>query len=49
MAAVDTTIKYNAKKLEGLGNLVGLGDAVLTDQEQVAKVGRTTGATRGRI
>jgi hypothetical protein len=48
-AALDDGIKFNPTKLEGLGNLAGLGDAALTDDEIVGKVGRTTGTTRGKI
>jgi len=49
VAAMDDGIKFRAKKLEGLGNLAGLGDAALMDNEGVGKVGRTTGTTHGRI
>ncbi len=49
VAALDVGIRFNARKLEGLGTLAGLGDAALADHEEVGKVGRTTGTTHGRI
>ena len=36
-------------KLRGLGKLAGLGDAFLDEGTEVAKLGRTTGLTRGRV
>jgi hypothetical protein len=36
-------------KLRGLGNLVGLGDEFIDEGDSVAKIGRTTGLTRGRV
>ena len=47
VAELDEGIEFNARRLEGLGNLSGLGDAELDGA--VAKVGRTTGTTHGRI
>ena len=35
--------------LRGLGKLSGLGDAFLDEGTEVAKLGRTTGLTRGRV
>jgi hypothetical protein len=49
VATIDDGIKYNAKKLEGLGDLAGLGTTFLDEGTAVAKVGRTTGLTRGRV
>jgi hypothetical protein len=49
VAALDDGIKFNARTLDELGTLAGLGDALLTDDEAVAKVGRTTGTTHGKV
>ena len=49
IAALDEGIKLNATTLADLGSLVGLGDGVLSDNEKVSKVGRTTGLTHGVI
>jgi hypothetical protein len=48
-AAMKDTIKFDAAKLEGLGRLAGLSDALLDEGDAVDKVGRTTGLTRGRV
>ena len=42
-------IKFDAAKLEGLGRLSGLSDAMLDEGDAVAKIGRSTGLTRGRV
>lgn len=42
-------IKGDLTKLRGLGKLAGLGDAFLDEGTEVAKIGRTTGLTRGRV
>lgn len=42
-------IAFDRVRLTGIGRLAGLGDGVLDDNQAVAKVGRTTGATRGRV
>jgi len=42
-------IKFDRTKLRGLGKLSGLGDAFLDGGANVAKVGRTTGATHGKV
>jgi hypothetical protein len=42
-------IKANRRKLEGLGNLAGVEAAFLDAGAKVAKVGRTTGLTHGRV
>jgi hypothetical protein len=49
VAALDAGIKFNARTLDELGTLAGLGDAVLSDDEVVGKVGRTTGTTHGKV
>lgn len=43
------TIEFDAHRLTGLGTLIGLSDRGLDPGLGVAKVGRTTGVTRGRI
>jgi hypothetical protein len=48
VATIDGGIEFDHRTLTGLGKLAGLGDAVLVDDE-VGKVGRTTGTTRGRV
>lgn len=40
---------FNPTKLRGFGKLSGLGDAFLDEGTEVAKLGRTTGLTRGRV
>lgn len=42
-------IGFEPVKLHRLGKLAGLGDAFLDEGTQVAKLGRTTGLTRGRV
>ena len=42
-------IRSETTKLRGLGKLSGLGDAFLDEGTEVAKLGRTTGLTRGRV
>lgn len=42
-------INAQTTKLRGLGKLAGLGDAFLGEGTEVAKIGRTTGLTRGRV
>jgi len=49
IAAVNEGLKANRRKLEGLGDLAGVGAAFLDAGAKVAKVGRTTGLTRGRV
>jgi hypothetical protein len=49
IASIDAPIKFNHRTLTGLGNLAGLGDPVLAADDQVGKVGRTTGTTKGRV
>lgn len=47
VCTVKEGVKHNPKRLTDLGTLAGLGDAFL--DEAVAKIGRTTGLTRGRV
>ena len=49
LATIDPGIEFHSKLLTGLGNLAGLGDAVLAEQDEVDKIGRTTGKTAGRV
>jgi hypothetical protein len=50
VAALDEGMGYNAKALAGLGGpLAGVGDPFLDEGTPVAKVGRTTGTTRGKV
>ncbi len=49
MASIEEGIRFNLRKLQGLGNLAGVGPAFLDAGARVAKVGRTTGLTNGRI
>jgi hypothetical protein len=48
-AEVRSGIAYEEARLTGIGRLTGLGPAVLDDSAPVAKVGRTTGVTRGHV
>lgn len=49
VASVRDRIRYDAGVLRGLGRLRGTGQPVPRDELSVAKVGRTTGVTRGRV
>lgn len=49
VAAIDDGVEYEPQALTGLGRLAGLGDIALSDHSEVRKIGRTTGATRGRV
>ncbi|HVU88743.1 MAG TPA: hypothetical protein VHD36_15585 [Pirellulales bacterium] len=48
IAEVAAKIKYDAKKLRGLGTIAGLGDPADIN-DKVAKLGRTTGVTHGKV
>jgi hypothetical protein len=48
-ASVKEQARYNYSKLTGLGKFAGLGTDVLDEGTSVAKVGRTTGMTHGRV
>jgi hypothetical protein len=49
VASIDAEIKFDHRTLTGLGKLAGLGDPVLAAADQVGKVGRTTGTTKGHV
>jgi hypothetical protein len=49
VASIDQGIEFDHGTLTGLGRLSGVGDAVLANYDQIGKVGRTTGATTGRV
>ena len=49
VAALEAGIAYDAVELTGLGKLAGLGPDFLDEGLAVAKIGRTTGLTRGRV
>lgn len=49
VAEVRAGIACDQSRLTGIGRLAGLGPTVLDDSAPVAKVGRTTGVTRGRV
>lgn len=49
VASLKEKLKYNPTELIGLGKLAGPGDGVFEAGAMVAKVGRTTGFTRGRV
>jgi hypothetical protein len=49
VASNNPGIEFDHRTLTGLGKLVGLGDAVLADDDHVSKIGRTTGITKGRV
>jgi hypothetical protein len=49
IASVGDDVKYSANSLTGIGKLAGLADEFLDEGAAVAKVGRTTGTTRGRV
>jgi hypothetical protein len=47
-AVVDDGISFDPAKLRGIGALTGAAE-LLPENDHVAKVGRTTGTTRGKI
>jgi hypothetical protein len=49
LATINDGIETQMNELQGIGNLAGLGDAFLDEGTRVAKVGRTTGVTQGRV
>ncbi len=49
VASVIPEVKYKTTRLSGLGKLAGLGDALLNEGLEVAKAGRTTGTTHGKV
>jgi|SRR5579883_585050 len=48
-ALVDDKIEIDAKSIRGLGKLAGIGSEFLDEGTAVAKLGRTTGLTRGKV
>ena len=48
-ATLDDSVEADFTKLTGLGKLKGLGDVFVDEGVSVAKLGRTTGRTRGRV
>ncbi len=49
LASLKDGLAYNHRNLTGVGKLAGLGDDFLDAGSHVAKVGRTTGSTQGRV
>jgi hypothetical protein len=49
VAGIQDRIRIDARLLRGLGRLAGVGHPAATGTVRVAKVGRTTGVTRGRV
>jgi hypothetical protein len=49
VASVKDSIRFNHRDLRGVGRLTGVGPAFLDEGTRVAKVGRTTFATEGRV
>jgi len=49
LAAVDAAVAYDPRTLRGVGTLAGLAKAPVEQVAAVAKLGRTTGHTRGRV
>jgi hypothetical protein len=49
LGALVAGIEFDHRTLRGLGNLSGLGSEFLDTGAAVAKLGRTTGLTRGRV
>lgn len=49
LGVIATGISAENAKLRGAGKLAGTGDAFLDEGTEVAKIGRTTGLTRGRV
>ena len=49
MAEIVEGVEAKTSAMRGLGKLTGLGDAFLDEGARVAKLGRTTGLTRGRV
>jgi hypothetical protein len=48
-ATLDDGIDADVTKLRGIGKLKGVRSGTVVDEIEVAKVGRTTGATHGRV
>ncbi|MDB5308111.1 MAG: hypothetical protein JWO38_2313 [Gemmataceae bacterium] len=46
---LDDALEFDPRTIRGLGKLAGLGAAFVDEGTEVAKLGRTTGLTRGRV
>ena len=49
VCTVDEQLRYSTRQLTGLGRLAGVGPEVVDERQEVAKLGRTTGFTHGRV
>ena len=49
LATLKDGVEFDASRLDGIGKLAGLAEDPLDIGDRVAKVGRTTGTTRGRV
>ncbi len=49
IAKLEGAIEFEPRSIRGLAKLVGLGSAFVELDTEVAKLGRTTGLTRGRV
>jgi len=49
VCTLDDKLRFSTRRFTGLGNLTGVGPEVLDERQEVAKIGRTTGITRGRV
>ncbi|MCI0462796.1 MAG: S1 family peptidase [Gemmataceae bacterium] len=49
LAKLEDAIAFDPRTIRGLGKLAGLGAAFVDEGTEVAKLGRTTGLTRGQV
>jgi hypothetical protein len=49
VAAIEPGVPIDGTRLRGLGRLAGVRDTFLDEGARVAKIGRTTGLTRGQV
>ena len=49
VAELNSGVGVNLRMIKGMGKLAGLGAAIVDEGTLVAKLGRTTGLTRGRV
>ena len=49
MCTVDEQLRYSTRQLTGLGRLAGVGGEIVDERQEVAKLGRITGFTHGRV
>ena len=49
VCTVDEQLRYSPRQLTGLGRLAGVGPEIVDERQEVAKLGRTTGFTHGRV